>query len=162
MQTNGRITFGSNDTDATETSVDLGGDITVAGIWDDLRSSGTSTMEWMEFSDAVAFYWLDVPESTGSTVTTFSIVLFDDGRILLDYGAVGLTDGLAGWSCGIGSVGSETDLTTTMDALGAGRWGLGTASENAYWELFGSDNDLDDRVIRLCGNPGGGVDPCDE
>ena len=57
----------------------------------------------MEFSDAVAFHWLDVPESTGSTVTTFSIVLFDDGRILLDYGAVGLTDGLAGWSCGIGS-----------------------------------------------------------
>jgi hypothetical protein len=162
MQVNGRVTFGSSDNDATETTGELSSDTMVAGLWDDLRASSTSTMEWMEHDDgAVGFYWVDVPEAVGSEVDTFSIVLFDDGRILLDYGAIGSADGLAGWSCAR-TVSSETDLTAAMDALAAGRWGLGAATENNYFELFGSDNDLSDRVIRLCGNPDGTTDPCAE
>ena len=162
MQSNGRVTFNSNDTDATETSAELTGDTMVAGLWDDLRSSTSSTAEWTEYADAVGFHWVDVPESAGSTVSSFSIVLFDDGRVLLDYADVGITDGMAGWSCGRSSISSEVNLSSAMDALGAGRWGLGTALEDEYFELYNGDNDLDGRAIRLCGNPDDATDPCDE
>jgi hypothetical protein len=66
MQSNGRVTFNSNDTDATETSAELTGDTMVAGLWDDLRSSTSSTAEWTEYADAVA------PAATGRDSGSFA------------------------------------------------------------------------------------------
>ena len=162
MQSNGRITFGSNDTDATETAVDFAADTTIAAAWDDLRSSGTSSIEWMQHDHAVGFYWIDMPEGSGSGTNTFSILLFDDGRIHFQYEGMSMADGLVGWSCAPGSVGSEVDMTGVMASLGVGEWGYGTGTEDYVYEIFGSDNDLDDTVIRLCGNPDGSTNPCEE
>ncbi len=163
MQSNGRITFASNDTDSTEAAGDLPSDIMVAAAWDDFRPDSGTITESVAFSDAVGFYWVDLPEPSAFSSSTFSIVLFDDGRILLQYEGMDISDGLAGWSCGSGGgAGSETDFSATMDALPAGRWGLGDATESTTYESFSTDFDLADRVIRLCGNVDDVTDPCSE
>ena len=56
----------------------------------------------------------------------------------------------------------ETDVTAAMGDLGAGRWGLGTGTERMLYELFVTDNDLDDHVIRLCPYQDGTTDLCAE
>jgi hypothetical protein len=162
LTANGRVTFGSADIDATETVADLGSDVMVAGAWDDLNpASGTGRAFWIEYADAVGFYWRNVRESGATTTNTFSIVLYDDGRIQLEYGGLAMTDGLAGFSCG-GATTATSDLSAGMAGIGA-TWGLGDGTEAMYYELFSGThaNDLDNLNVRLCGDVDGTTDPCD-
>jgi hypothetical protein len=162
MISNGRVTFGSADLDSSETASDFASDIAVAGAWDDLNpSAGVGRTYYIEYSDAIGFYWRNVRETGTSTTNSFSIVLFDDGRIMLEYGALAMTDGMAGFSCGR-TAGSSSDLTAQMDALDAA-WGIGTGTDNYLYEVFttSSTNDLDNTIVRLCGNPNSSRDACD-
>ena len=49
----------------------LGYDVAVAGVWDDLNpSTGSGRTYWIEYSDAVGFYWRNVRESGVATANT--------------------------------------------------------------------------------------------
>ncbi len=166
VQSNGRITFGSSDTDYTESVSDFYNDTAIAGMWDDLNpaSSYGGDIYYIQYPDALGVYWRDVREFVASTTNTFSMVLFDDGRVLFQYAAIAATDGLVGYTCGPGSLSNdEADVTAAMDELDLGDWGLGTGVERMYYEIFtSSDNDLDHRVIRLCPYVDGIIDLCAE
>ncbi|MDP2312039.1 MAG: putative metal-binding motif-containing protein [Pseudomonadota bacterium] len=167
MISNGRVTFGtSGDTDYSESSSDFVADTAIAPLWDDFNpasSSGGDTY-YIQYPDAVGFYWVDLRELSATTTNNFSVVLFDDGRMLFQYAGIASTDGMVGYSCAPGGTAvAETDFSAASDGLAAGRWGIGTATATMYYELFtASDNDLDNRVIRVCGNPDNATDNCEE
>ncbi len=164
---NGRVTFGtSGDTDLSESTTDFYSDTAIAAAWDDLNpaSSYGGDVYYIKYADALGVYWREVREYSYSTTNTFSAVLFDDGRVLLQHEGMAMSDGMVGYSCAPGSLTeSETNITTAMDELEAGRWGLGTGSERMLYEIFtSSDNDLDDGVVRLCPYVDGSTDLCAE
>ncbi|MDP2306912.1 MAG: putative metal-binding motif-containing protein [Pseudomonadota bacterium] len=164
LQSNGRVTFGTSDTDYSETVAELASDAAIAPGWEDMYPPSGGTVKSIQYPDAVGLYWNAVPVIGYTTPNTFSAVLFSDGRVLLQYGALAMTGGIAGYSCAPGSITSgETDLGAAMDDLAAGRWGLGNGTERMLYESFdGADNDLDDRVVRLCPYVDGTTDLCAE
>ncbi len=165
ITSNGRVTFYAPDTDYTETIADFNYDWTVAGAWDDLNPASSGSIVWTEMDGAVGIYY-DAIREVGSTATnTFSIILMDSGRIVLQYENMALTDAIVGWSCVPTTTWTETNLSSTMTARAANRWGLGTMTEWAYYEYFtGSVDplDLDNSVIRLCGNIDDTTDTCEQ
>jgi hypothetical protein len=157
MISNGRVTFGSADTDNSESSSELAADKTVAPLWDDFNpASGSPTLAVVGHTDAIGFYWRNVREYLATTTSTFSVVIFEDGRMLMEYGNVAATDGLVGWSCAPGGSLTEIDVTSSYNNRALGAWGIGQGLESYSYELFGTDNDLDNRILRFCG--GSGVD----
>ncbi|HND00273.1 MAG TPA: hypothetical protein PKW90_29370, partial [Myxococcota bacterium] len=89
----------------------------------------------------------------------FSVVLYDDGRVLMDWGAVAARDGLAGWACGGGGSITEENLTLNYVYRDEGAWGLGDGQDSYTYEIFTSnDNDLDYYQIRFCTNVGTDAD----
>ncbi len=165
IQSNGRITFGSSDTDYTESTTDFYADTAIAVAWDDLNPGSSSGGDpyYFQYADALMVHWDRVPEYALSTTNTFSVTLFNDGRVHLQYGAMALSDSLAGWSCAPGSLtSSSVDLSGAMAALDPGEWGLGDGTEHMYYELWSSGHDLDNSVVRLCPYQGGTLGLCDE
>ncbi len=160
MQSNGRLTFGSNDTAHIETAAEFANDISIAPLWDDMNpTSGSPTLGYVRHSNATAFYWRSLREYGSSNTNTFAAVLFDDGRVLMDWGAVAARDGLAGWSCGSGGSLTEQNLTLNYVFRDEGAWGLGDGQDNYTYEIFTSnDNDLDYYQIRFCTNVGTDAD----
>lgn len=162
-QSNGWITFGAADPSFEERASVFAYDMAIAAAWDDLDPSAAGEISYVEYTDALGVYWNGVRELDSTTTNTFSTILFDDGRVLLQYGDLAMTDGLVGYSCAPGTVTeSELDMGTGMDDLAAGRWGLGHGTERLLWELFVTDNDLDNRVVRLCPYVDGTTDLCAE
>ncbi len=163
FESNGRITFGGADTDYTETAAEFAADSAVATLWDDLDPRvGAPTLAWVEHDDAIAVYWRAVSQYGATDESWAELVAFDDGRVLLAWGALAVTDGLAGFSCATATTYGETDLGAAMDGRDAGRWGVGDGTEEIVYELFDGStdvNDLADTTVRLCGNAAGG-DPC--
>ena len=160
MQSNGRLTFGSSDTAHIETAAEFANDISIAPLWDDLNpTSGSPTLGYVRHSDATAFYWRSLREYGSNSSSTFSAVLYDDGRVLLDWGSVAARDGLAGWSCGTGGSITEDNLTLAYSYRDEGAWGLGDGQDSYTYEIFTSnDNDLDYYQIRFCTNVGTDAD----
>ena len=162
FQSNGRVTFGSSDDRYTETAAEFANDAAVAALFDDLdpRYYGP-TLDWVDYGDAVGFYWRGITEYQATNSSTFSLVLLEDGRSILEYENIDVLDGGAGFSCSPGTATGEVDLTGEMASLAAGRWGYGDGTESMVYEVFDADdNDLDDTMIRLCGNADNRNDPC--
>ena len=157
VSSNGRLTFGFSDTSYSESATTMNSARSVAGLWDDLNPSSGGTVYWIEHDDAVGVYFRDVYEYGTSNPNTFSMILLDDGRVLLTYENISPTDGLAGWSCGSGAAGaSEVDLTAEVDSIPEGSVGIGEGTETGVYEVFvgGSANDLDNETLMFCVNSG--------
>lgn len=141
VNSNGNLTFGSGDTDFSESVSELLNDQPrIAALWDDLapNNGGLVIVESDASSFSVRFE--DVPEffSTGSN--TFTISLFDSGRVEIAYGDVTASDGIVGLSAGGGALDpGATDLS------GAG---LLNATGTTYEQFtFGSPFDLDNTTL---------------
>jgi hypothetical protein len=131
VNSNGNLTFGSGDTDYSESVGDLLSDQPrIAPLWDDLspNNGGSITVEYATDSATVSF--IDVPEFFATGANTFAVTFHSDGSYAIAYGDVTATDGLAGVSEGGGaSDPGETDLSaggpysktgTTYELFGAG------------------------------------------
>ncbi|MEM8547972.1 MAG: carboxypeptidase-like regulatory domain-containing protein [Pseudomonadota bacterium] len=141
VNSNGNLTFGSGDTDFSESTFELLADQPrIAPLWDDLspNQGGQVIAEFDEGAFTVTFE--DVPEFFATTGNTFSVTLSADGSISISYGDVAATDGIAGVSAGGGIADpGETDLSAT---------GGGAASGATYEQFgFGDENDLDNSDI---------------
>ena len=141
VNSNGNLTFGSGDTDFSESALELLADQPrIAPLWDDLspNQGGQVTAEYGDGSFTVNFD--EVPEFFATSGNTFSVTLSADGSISISYGDVAATDGIAGVSAGGGIADpGETDLSAT---------GGGAASGATYEQFgFGDENDLDNSDI---------------
>jgi len=153
VSSNGRITFYGSDTDYSESTTEMNADRSVAGLWDDLYPPGGGSVYVLEHDDAIGVYFRDMAEISTYSPSTFSMVLLEDGRVLLDYAEVGISDGLVGWSCGNGSSGVTTaDLSASSIEEGAA--GIGQGTEDGYYEYFTSGNDVEGHTFMFCVNSG--------
>ena len=158
---NGRILFGSSDTSYSESSASHASSLAIAGVWDDLNPSSGGKIAVLTHSDATAVHFLDVREYGTSSTVTFSIIMLDDGRITLSYGDVGVSDGLAGWSCGTASSATESDLTDEVTEVPPNSLGIGQGTEDSIHELFtgvGDSNDLSGATFTFCVGSGTDAD----
>jgi len=116
VNSNGNLTFGSGDTDFSESVSDfLNGQPRIAPLWVDLspNAGGMVTVEYNSGSVKVDF--IDVPEWPAVGSSTFSVTMYDDGTVDLEYGAVTATDGLTGVTEGNGAADpGGTDLSAAV------------------------------------------------
>ncbi|MCE5228582.1 S8 family serine peptidase [bacterium] len=108
---NGYITFGSGDSSYGESFTNHFAKPRIAGHYDDL--SPASNVSWRQLTDRAVVTWNQVREYGGTTVNSFQIEMFFDGKITITWLAMGATDGLAGVSAGSGVPSGfvESDLT---------------------------------------------------
>jgi hypothetical protein len=102
VSSNGYVTFGSSDTDYSETLEEHFELPRVAALYDDLNPSSGGTISYRQLADRIAVTWDDVPEYSSSNSNTFQIELHFDGTITISYLAVAVSDAIVGLSEGVG------------------------------------------------------------
>jgi hypothetical protein len=101
--TNGYITFGSGDTDYTESLADHFTKPRIAGLFNDLDAAQGGQVSWKQLGDRFVVTWLGVfHHGVTNSPNTFQIELYYDGRIQISWLTLTDTDGLAGLSQGAG------------------------------------------------------------
>jgi hypothetical protein len=134
VNSNGNLTFGSGDTDFSESVAELLSDQPrIAPLWDDLspNNGGSVSVELGPGSAAVIFD--AVPEFFSTGANTFMVTMRADGSYTIEYGAISSADGLAGSTEGGGAADpGEVDLSAGGPYPAAG----------TTHEIFTGDNDL--------------------
>ena len=158
VQSNGRLTFGFSSTEHTESAASFLAEAPeIAAFWNDLNPAAGGTISIEEVADtgtgaSLVVTWTDVPElGVAGSANSATLTLWDDGTANLAFGALSMTDGLVGFSCGGTGAVVVTDLSDYTILPNA--WAVGTGTESALYELFndqGNTNDLDNTVIDLC------------
>jgi hypothetical protein len=112
---NGYITFGSGDTQWTESFTNHFSKPRIAGHFRDLNPALTGgTVKRRQFADRIAVTWLSVREFGTPFTNSFQIEMFFDGRIRITQLAMNSRKGLIGLSRGTGVPSGfvESDFTT--------------------------------------------------
>ncbi|MEM9321259.1 MAG: hypothetical protein AAGA41_00380 [Pseudomonadota bacterium] len=141
VNSNGNLTFGSGDTDFSESTFELLNDQPrIAPLWDDLspNQGGTIIVDGDAGSFSVMFS--NVPEFLAGNSNTFTVTLTPDGGISIDYDVLDASDGIAGISAGGGVADpGPTDLSAAPNQSNAG---------TVYEQFdFINENDLSDLII---------------
>ncbi len=110
---NGYLTLNSGDTTLAESFTSHFNRPRISACFDDLNPSSGGTVSRKQTSDRVAVTFSNVREYGTTATVSFQIEMFSDGRIRITYLGVGITDGLAGLSAGLGVPAgfTESDLT---------------------------------------------------
>lgn len=141
VNSNGNLTFGSGDTDFSESIAEfLNDQPRIAPLWDDLSPNAGGLVLLDRDADSLTVEFREVPEFLATTGNTFRVTLFSDGRVEVAYGAIAATDGLAGVSPGGGAANpGGTNLSAGGPFPVAG----------VTYELFnaGNLNDLDNLTL---------------
>ena len=145
VNSNGNLTFGSGDTDFSESVAELLSDQPrIAPLWDDLSPNNGGLVLLKYGSGSATIEFRDVPEFLASTTNSFSVTLFSDGRITVAYGGIAAIDGIAGVSPGGGAANpGGTDLSAGGPFSAAG----------VTYEQFNSGNPNDLDLLNLSYNP---------
>jgi hypothetical protein len=101
---NGNLTFGTGNTDFSESVAELlSGPPRIAPLWDDLNADGGGqvTAEWA--AGQLTISYVNVPEYFAAGSNSFTVTLHATGQYTVSYGAVSALDALAGSSKGTGS-----------------------------------------------------------
>ena len=117
---NGRVTFGSGDTDYTETINEHFEIPGISMLWDDLNPNSGGTIRYAQsLGDRVAITFVNIPEYSNTGSNTFQCELFYDGVIRLSWLGVNSNDNIVGLSAGGGTPqGFEEDDLSVADACG--------------------------------------------
>ena len=121
VNANGNLTFGTGNTDFSESVGELlSGPPRISALWDDL-----SPQEGEVFVEADATSWtvryVNVPQFLAGDSNSFSITLSADGGVTIAYGEVAALDAIAGVTEGGGAANpGETDLSTDAPRSAAG------------------------------------------
>lgn len=127
VNANGNLTFGTGNTDFTETAAELlSGPPRIAALWDDL-----SPQEGEVFVTAgdgsLTVNYVNVPQFLAGDSNSFAITLSEDGAVAVTYGDIAATDAIAGVSEGGGAANpGETDLSA----------GTPLSAEGTTYEVF--------------------------
>ncbi len=134
VNSNGNLTFGSGDTDFSQSVFEfLNDQPRIAPLWDDLSPNNGGQVS-VEYGPGTATVIFDsVPEFFATGANSFSVTLRDDGSFTIAYGAVSSTNGLAGTTEGGGAADpGPTDLSAVGSFPAAG-----TTYETAPADLSG-------------------------
>lgn len=114
VNSNGNLTFGSGDTDFSESVAELLSDQPrIAALWDDLSPNNGGLVVVEEGAASWTVSFIGVPEFSATGANTFSVTLEPSGRVTIAYGQVTALDGLVGVSPGGGAANpGESDLST--------------------------------------------------
>ena len=99
---NGYVTFGSGDTDFSESLTEHFALPRISALFDDLDPGSGGTVSWRQLTDRVAVTFQNVTEFSPANSNSFQIEMFFDGRIRITCLAIAATDGLIGLSRGLG------------------------------------------------------------
>lgn len=148
VNSNGNLTFGTANTDFSETVGEfLAGPPMIALRWDDLDAGdGVVIATPDDDGEEITFHFVSVPEFFTTSPNYFSVELDEDGEIEIEYGAMARTDGLTGVTKGNGSPDpGETNLSRDDDheALGT-TYELFDAADVFSFDLFYSDLEFDE------------------
>lgn len=152
VNSNGSLTFGSGDTDFSESAGEfLSDQPRIAGLWDDLNPTQGGTISFAQTGNRFSVRYENVPEFFATGANTFEITLNrSSNHIDIDYENISATDGLAGVSCG-GAVTSGFETASDLSALAPSRINL--HNQPAVYEVFNfaSANDLAFSTVRFTG-----------
>ncbi len=149
VNSNGSLTFGSGDTDFTESTGEfLSDQPRIAALWDDLAPNNGGTVSFSQTSNRFSVLFENVPEFFATGANTFEITLKrSSNHIDINYGNVSANDGLAGVSCG-GAITSRFESAEDLSASAPSR--LNLHNQPARFEQFPS-NDLANSTVRFTG-----------
>ncbi len=110
---NGYITFGTGQSDYSESLSEHFSTPRVAVLYDDLNPSSAGTVSWKQLEDRAVVTWAGVPEYGETTNNDLQIELFFDGTLRVSCLEVTAADGIIGLSDGDGQSPdfTETDLS---------------------------------------------------
>jgi hypothetical protein len=133
VSSNGYVTFGSGDSDYTESLAEHFELPRIAALYDDLTPPQGGTVSWRQLADRAAVTWLNVTEYNGSNQNTLQIEMYFNGDIRITCLNIAASDGIAGLSEGQGLSPDylETDLSEA-DSCGPQppqAWDLGVVVE---------------------------------
>ncbi len=113
VNSNGNLTFGSGDTDWSESVFEfLNDQPRIAALWDDLRPPSGGMVSVSRDTGTFTVNFIGVPEYYSTGANTFSVTLVDDGSVTIAYGPVSAADGLVGLTEGNGAADpGETNLS---------------------------------------------------
>ena len=141
VNSNGNLTFGSGDTDFSESVAELLSDQPrIAPLWDDLSPNNGGLVIADGDASSMTVTFSGVPEFPSAGSNTFSVTLFATGNYVVSYGGVTAVDGLVGTTQGGGAANpGPTNLSA------AGPFG----KSGTTYELFnaGSPFDLTGNVL---------------
>lgn len=134
VNSNGNLTFGSGDTDFSESVAEfLNDQPRIAPLWDDLSPNNGGQVLFTSGPGSATVIFDAVPEFPSTGANTFMVTVRDDGSYTVEYGVVSATDGLTGTTQGGGAADpGETDLSA-----GGLFPAVGTTYENAAGDLSG-------------------------
>jgi hypothetical protein len=117
ISSNGRLTFGSADTDYTETIGEHFAQPGISMLWDDLNPSSGGTVKYATKIDRVVVTFNGVPEYSNTGSNTFQCELYYDGVIRLSYLGIDSNDNIVGLSAGNGTPTDfeEDDISASDD-----------------------------------------------
>ena len=144
VNSNGNLTFGSGDTDFTESVGEfLNDQPRIAPLWDDLapNNGGQVTVEFGPGSATVNF--IDVPEFFFTGANNFAVTLASDGSVTVEYGSVTANDGLAGVTPG----GSIPGGPGAVDLSSSGTWSVSGSTYEQF--TFSNPFDLDAQTLNF-------------
>lgn len=153
VNSNGSVTFGSGDTDFSESAAEhLNDQPRIAGLWDDLNPTTGGMVTFYQTSNEFTVSFQNVPEFSATGANSFDIVLNKSSdQVDILYGAISAADGLAGLSCGgAKTTRSETERDLSADQANSTGGSINARNTAAWYEIFTTlDNDLDDLSLRF-------------
>jgi hypothetical protein len=143
VNSNGNMTFGTGDTDFSESIGELLSDQPrIAPLWDDLSPNNGGNVSYAQEAGSFILNFDSVPEFVSTGANSFTLTLRADGSYTIEYGAISALDGLAGSSPG----GGVTDPgASDLNALG------NFLASGTHYELFDAvnPNDLSGVVLEF-------------
>mgnify|MGYP006197749727 CR=1 FL=1 len=139
INSNGSLTFGSGDTDFSESAAEMLNDQPrIALLWDDLNPAAGGAVSFSYTPNTFTVRYEGVPEFRSTGSNTFAVTLHrSSNHIDIAYGGMTAIDGLAGVSCG-SAVTSRAETASNLSSLLPDRINL--QKQPAVYELFSSAN----------------------
>jgi len=160
---NGLLTFDAATTEFYESVTGITSTYAPAiGVfWDDfdLSDNTDSLVYGIVYTDAIGIYFRNAEEYYGTATNDFGIILFDDGRMMWDFGSMSVSDGMVGWGCGTGT-GDAVDWSAERATGVEGLPTLGSGTEDAMYQQFSYSDpmDLGESTLWSCGTAGDDLD----
>jgi len=99
---NGYVTFGSGDDDYSESLTDHFVLPRISVLFRDFNPSAAGTVSYRQLHDRAVVTWQNVPRYNDNDSNTFQVAMYFDGRIVMAWRGIDVTDGLVGLSAGSG------------------------------------------------------------